>query len=250
MKLKIWRNRLFGESEVLGFSSQRENYPAINAASTSPTQKWRTSGVSAEWISFDLGGPIAVSALGIFGSNLTAEAQVKLFLSANSDFSEATELTFSGSQVVEKLCALGAVYQKRYAKVQITDAANSDGFLEIGSIWLAGLDLELQPTEFSEKEIVKDIYNESYDAVGFYFRRPSLRSWTVSARITSSGDLTALQSIISENTTSTPFYLASDDDTQILGQPITTFSRFVESPEINFVYVNYWSVSAELQETR
>jgi hypothetical protein len=40
---------------VLGYSSQAVNYPAINAISTSPTQKWRTTGKTSEYISLDLG---------------------------------------------------------------------------------------------------------------------------------------------------------------------------------------------------
>jgi len=192
----------------------------------------------------------SISAIGIYGSNLTDNAQITLYLSNNSDFSGATQISLTGSQVKDKMYKLGANYTNRYAKIAIADTGNSATYLEIGTIWLAGKDLELQPTEFSEKVNIKDIYDESYNIVGFFLSRPSLRSWSLTARITSSGDITMLQKIITENTTSVPFYIESDDDAQIVGHPITTFTRFSETPEINYVYVNYWTASADLIETR
>jgi len=251
MKINIWRNRAFKSgASVLGYSSQAVNYPAINAISTSPTQKWRTTGKTSEYISIDFGIADIITAIGIFGSNLTDNAQITLYLSDNSDFSGATQISLTGSQVKDKMYNLGANYTNRYAKIAIADTGNSADYLEIGTIWLAGKDLELQPTEFSEKVNIKDIYDTSYNIVGFYLSRPSLRNWSLTARITSSDDVTMLQKIITENTTSVPFYIESDDDSQIVGHPITTFTRFSETPEINYVYVNYWTVSADLIETR
>jgi len=251
MKINIWRNRAFKSgASVLGYSSQAVNYPAINAISTSPTQKWRTMGKTSEYISLDLGLSDSISAIGLYGSNLTDNAQISLYLSDNSDFSGATQISLTGSQVKDKMYNLGANYTNRYAKIAIVDTGNSASYLEIGSIWLAGLDLILLPTEFSEKVNIKDIYDESYNIVGFFLSKPSLRNWSLTARITSSDDVTMLQKIITENTTSVPFYIESDDDAQIVGHPITTFTRFSETPEINYIYVNYWTASASLIETR
>jgi len=213
--------------------------------------------ISASWYSqfsptigsaFSLGD--SISAIGIYGSNLTDNAQITLYLSDNSDFSGATQISLTGSQVKDKMYNLGANYTNRYAKIAIADTGNSASYLEIGTIWLAGKDLILQPTEFSEKVNIKDIYDESYNIVGFFLSKPSLRNWSLTARITSSDDVTMLQKIITENTTSVPFYIESDDDSQIIGHPITTFTRFSETPEINYVYVNYWTASANLIETR
>jgi hypothetical protein len=213
--------------------------------------------ISASWynqFSLTIGSAFSIgdgiSAIGIYGSNLTDNAQITLYLSDNSDFSGATQISLTGSQVKNKMYKLGANYTNRYAKIAISDTGNSATYLEIGTIWLAEKDLELQPTEFSEKVNIKDIYDESYNIVGFFLSRPSLRSWNLTARITSSGDITMLQKIITENTTSVPFYIESDDDAQIVGHPITTFARFSETPEINYVYVNYWTASANLIETR
>jgi len=192
----------------------------------------------------------SISAIGIYGSNLTDNAQITLYLSDNSDFSGATQISLMGSQVKDKIYSLGANYTNRYTKIAIADTGNSASYLEIGTIWLAGKDLELQPTEFSEKANIKDIYDESYNIVGFFLSKPSLRNWRLTARITSSDDVTMLKKIITENTTSVPFYIESDDDSQIVGHPITTFTRFSETPEINYVYVNYWTASADLIETR
>jgi len=197
---------------------------------------------------FSLGD--SISAVGIYGSNLTDNAQITLYLSDNSDFSGATQISLTGSQVKDKMYSLGANYTNRYAKIAIADTGNPASYLEIGIIWLAGKDLELQPTQFSEKVNIKDIYDESYNIVGFFLSRPSLRNWSLTARITSSDDVTMLQKIITENTTSVPFYIESNDDSQIVGHPITTFTRFSETPEINYVYVNYWTASADLIETR
>jgi len=213
--------------------------------------------ISASWYNqfsstigsaFSLGD--SISAIGIYGSNLTDNAQITLYLSDNSDFSGATQISLTGSQVKDKMYNLRADYTNRYAKIAIADTGNSASYLEIGTIWLAGKDLELQPTEFSEKVNIKDIYDESYNIVGFFLSKPSLRNWSLTARITSSDDVTMLQKIITENTTSVPFYIESDDDSQIIGHPITTFTRFSETPEINYVYVNYWTASADLIETR
>jgi hypothetical protein len=213
--------------------------------------------ISASWYSqfsptigsaFSLGD--SISAIGLYGSNLTDNAQITLYLSDNSDFSGATQINLTGSQVKDRMYSLGANYTNRYAKIAIADTGNSASYLEIGTIWLAGKDLMLQPTEFSEKVNIKDIYDESYNIVGFFLSKPSLRNWSLTARITSSDDVTMLQKIITENTTSVPFYIESDDDSQIVGHPITTFTRFSETPEIDYIYVNYWTASASLIETR
>jgi hypothetical protein len=213
--------------------------------------------ISASWYSqfsptigsaFSLGD--SISAIGIYDSNLTDNAQITLSLSDNSDFSGASQISLTGSQVKDKMYSLGVNYMNRYAKIAIADTGNSASYLEIGTIWLAGKDLILQPTEFSEKVNIKDIYDESYNIVGFFLSKPSLRNWSLTARITSSDDVTMLQNIITENTTSVPFYIESDDDARIVGHPITTFTRFSETPEIDYIYVNYWTASASLIETR
>jgi hypothetical protein len=82
-------------------------------------------------INIDLGSAQEVKALVIFDHNLTSAATITLIGVDPPIFSEA--ITWADNQILHYL---SIATMKRYWQLQITDAANPDGYMDIGELFL------------------------------------------------------------------------------------------------------------------
>lgn len=120
-------------SEVAGRASS-------NLLTELPGKTWVTTGVAAEWVVFDLGAPTLITCLYINAHNFTSAATVTLQANSSNSwgspaYSQAlTVATDSDGVVLPSLCLfLSETY--RYWRLTIADAANGDGFIEIGNVY-------------------------------------------------------------------------------------------------------------------
>lgn len=101
-------------------------------------------------ITIDLGSAQEVKALVIYDHNLTAAATIALKGHTaddwgSPDFSEA--VTFNAAKIVHYL---SVATTKRYWRVEITDAANTDSYIEIGELYLGSYFEPAQSMEIND----------------------------------------------------------------------------------------------------
>ena len=84
-------------------------------------------------INIDLGSAQEIKALVIYDHNLSATATITLKGIDPTIFSEA--ITWNGNKIIHYL---SVATTKRYWQLQITDDSNTDGYIEIGELYLGG----------------------------------------------------------------------------------------------------------------
>jgi hypothetical protein len=129
--------------------SERSGFPMTNVQHIHLSRRWRSLTLSAEALLFNAGAgnTIDIDTFAIIQHNFSATASVKLQMNSADDWTTPPvdeTLTWSAG-IIAKFFTSTKSYQ--YLRVLITDAANADGYLEIGRI-MAGLHLYLyQPLE-------------------------------------------------------------------------------------------------------
>lgn len=99
--------------------------------------EWRSTGVSSESLTFDLGSAQQPQALVVMDHNLTAAASIRLQGANVSNFSALLADYVIPWQSGALLSFLGAPLQTaRYWRLQLSDAGNTDGYLRIAEVFL------------------------------------------------------------------------------------------------------------------
>lgn len=99
---------------------------------------WQTAaGVLAPgdgaWLQADTGSAVTWRAVSIHRSNLTAAASLRVMLGSTAGGTDVVDETITGlaAGYGQMILALGADVTARHLRIEITDAANADGFLRI-----------------------------------------------------------------------------------------------------------------------
>lgn len=222
--------------------NEATGYDAVNVQDRFLKKTWRSTGVSNQWLKFDLGSAQLVSMFTFFNNNLTTAATVKLYGHA-SDLG-STEAAWSGASFVATISsfdstaayiAAGGTF--RYWLLAFTDASNPNGYIQVGRVYGG---VSISPDEnFSE-----DFQETSID--------PSLMSWTIGQHLYSVqrerykefqfvfSDITAANQLILRTLWASvyktePFVIALDETDQPVG-----FTRYgVLTSDLNFSYSPY-----------
>ena len=133
-------NRLATPSQVAGDTNS--TYPLANLLTLPVSKVWMSSTTAALQISFMASASFSLDALALIGVNFTASATVRLRAGLQSDFSDSAQVLGASVGYVD---LVRNHYEERvytylrrskvsvqYLRVDVTDAANSDGFLAIG----------------------------------------------------------------------------------------------------------------------
>ena len=95
-------------------------------------KKWRTTGDTAEWIKFNLGSAKKITAIALFGHNLTNAATITLEAHASDAWGAPT---YTKVMTWGELCIIEFIDQTfQWWRITIADAANPDTYIEIGRI--------------------------------------------------------------------------------------------------------------------
>lgn len=164
--IKLLYTNKMDSATVTAKSEASANYPATNVQDRYLKKLWRSTGVTAEWLKFDLGSSSQLTLFTFFYNNLTSGATVKLYGHAsNLGDTEAAWAGASYSTTItnfdQRACVLSLSETYRWWLLTITDSSNADGYVQIGRVF-AGV--SLSPVEnfnenFSETFIdPSDIY--------------------------------------------------------------------------------------------
>ena len=110
-----------------------------NAVHDHVSKPWRTTGISAEWIKFDLGGATNLTVFSMFSFNLTASATVTLEGNATDSWGSPTYsqvltvATDADGNVLERIVFyLNETFQ--WWRLTIADATNTDAYIDVGRV--------------------------------------------------------------------------------------------------------------------
>lgn len=159
--VRLLNENLIDDATVTA-SSEVSTLPKENVQDTILKRVWRTTGLSDQWIAFDLGQVDLIRAAALFHHNLSSEAQYTVIVSDNPDFSEPSlEQTFDAWEPVFGAGEGGAgehgaggylsdadlaAYKRysfrffevegRYVKIEFSDPDNGDGYIQVGRVYL------------------------------------------------------------------------------------------------------------------
>lgn len=140
------------DQAVLVASSQKPSLPVTYLQDRQPEKKFRTEGCATEWITLDLGAPYACNMAAFVGGNGTSALTMRVRGAASPG--DVTASPGTDSTVLSAWPASGRpadedwpVYANRvrwtnaaayrYWRIDLADAANPDGYLEFGRLFLA-----------------------------------------------------------------------------------------------------------------
>lgn len=137
------------DSATITANSEASGYPVGNIQDVQLTKVYRSTGVTTEWIKFDLGSAKSIKGVFILAHNITSGATIKIQANTSDSWtSPAVDQTLTyDNETIYYLFSSAQSYQ--YWRFYVEDSGNSDGYIEIGRIELDEL-LELGDVISSE----------------------------------------------------------------------------------------------------
>lgn len=132
----LWDNFLDYSWTILNASSEATNYPVENVQNEWPTFAWRSTGDADEWVTVNLFYAYAVKALVIKGHNFSAGASVRIQADDDPAYGSlgVDVILPITSETITQFWTTPQTYQ--YWRIKIADAANTDGYVKIGRIYI------------------------------------------------------------------------------------------------------------------
>jgi hypothetical protein len=131
------------DATVITTSTANTNFPASNLKHPFRSKRWRSTGVTSEWVVFDLSTTEAIDSVVLMWSKedgilLSNTATVTIQANATNVW---TSPAVSQVLTINNTYELASYYftsaqNYRYWRVLITDPGNPNGFLELGVCWL------------------------------------------------------------------------------------------------------------------
>jgi hypothetical protein len=136
--MRISYDNFIDDIESTAITALTENtlYPVINTQDQRLAKTYQSTAVTAQTITIDLGIALTVTTVAILNHNFSNSTAMTVVVSANSANSwpgaTSETLTYNAGTILKFFT--GHTY--RYWQFQITDPSNTDGYLEIGRLWL------------------------------------------------------------------------------------------------------------------
>ena len=135
----LYNSDAWDAATVTASSDATSGLTGANVVDDLVGKPWRSTGDTSEQLVFDLGSAKQIKAIGIHVFNLTSAATVKVQANATNSWGSPTlddtvaMVTDADSNVLERLVWTGN-QTLRYWRIDIADAANPDGYIQIGRV--------------------------------------------------------------------------------------------------------------------
>ena len=130
----MWRN-LINEASTVTLAATSATVPVTNLAHPALQKAWRTSGVTSESVTIDLGTPSeSIRAVCVAGHNLTTGGTIEVFHSTDNVAFTTVGIKTAGSAKI--ITFFFSSLFKQYWRVTLKDPTNSDNYLKVGRIFL------------------------------------------------------------------------------------------------------------------
>lgn len=219
----IWDNRYF-DAATLTPSSAATNFPAVNVQDKLRKRTWRTTGLTGQYLTADLGQSLYCTCLALINHNLTFAGKVTVQASDDPAFGTLLkddeydawadiigygEGGFGGHGFGGVILEADRAYyapepiriiyfdpvgddqvMARYWRLRFTDAANPDGYLEVGRVFLGLFDEYAKQFSYGWEYAGEDDSEITYSVGGqpWIDRRPLRRALKLSWRAFSRED--------------------------------------------------------------
>lgn len=192
-------------------------FSAANVQTRLLKQTYRSTGLSNQWLKFDLGAATAVSLFTFFANNFTTGATVKLYGHASnlgnleSDWSVASyKATITDFDQHAGYVSLSQTL--RWWLFTVTDASNGDGYIELGRV-VGGT--SVSPTENFSEDIEENLIDPSeqlWSTGGHVYstERERYKEFVFSFRDISSANQDTLRALWNTVYKTEPFVIAFD----------------------------------------
>jgi hypothetical protein len=151
--MKFYFNNLLDAATLTGTGS-RTGFPLTNTQHPHLSVRWRSIDLTAQYILVDagVGETLDADMVAILAHNLSATATVT-FKANDTDAWGAPSLSMALDPTEELILEEFADCAYRFGRFDITDAANPDGFVEIGRLWI-GATLSILPAMIVDFTVV------------------------------------------------------------------------------------------------
>jgi hypothetical protein len=133
--INYWRTATQGTAPT----SESAQFPFEDTLVDTLYQRWRTTDVSAEDTGWrDLGAVVSIDYVAILGHNLTSAATITIYGADDTSGTNAVNavITWTTGNIYFPLTS---AIEKRYFKITLSDATNTDGYLEIKTIVIGAI---------------------------------------------------------------------------------------------------------------
>jgi hypothetical protein len=138
------------DAATLAASSAVTSLPVTNLQHQEPTKKWRTTGITAEWVTIDAGRDVVWNAAAIAGHNLSATATLRVRGKATADVTSSPSVDTTAVSAWPSSgkhsepdwpheCSLVRwtnTTAYRYWRLDIADPLNAAAYLDVGRLAL------------------------------------------------------------------------------------------------------------------
>ena len=243
----MWKN--LWDIGTLTASSEDPNFPASNTRNRWYTRTWRSTSVAGtEWLKVDLGFPQRVAAFIIKFHNFTSGAVVKL------QGNNADDWTAPGYEAVLPINQHIIVHffnemSLQYWRVTIEDTSNSNGYIEIGRVFLGSY---FEPTRnfvYGNAFVIDDdslLVMSEGGQISAIKKKPYLR-FIYSFRALPKTDIQIFKEIFFERGLSRDMFICEDPED---AQNTTFYVRFACKIMPVNVFADYYDLKIELEELR
>ena len=164
------------EATAITTTTENTNYPRTNIQDQRIAIDYRSTALSSQTIRFDLGSAHSCSIVAIAGHNFTSGVTATLYANSTDTWPGTTIGSVAYNSDIMLLFFSPSSY--RYWRLVISDAANPDGYLSIGRIWIGDY-ISINPSALLDFVVIKkssDLVNygrgrQKYSSPGTTWRR-------------------------------------------------------------------------------
>lgn len=163
---------------TLAVTSANANYPATNLKLLPITKVWRSAAaaLSSVDITYDFGSAHTIELVALVNHNLTSAATIAIAAGTTTGYGDfSTTMTWREFDAFE---VLSPAQSYRYWRIRLTDAANTDNYLEVGYPMLGDMTVaEFQflygwtQTDAFENQVVRSEFGVAYVEEMYYQMR-------------------------------------------------------------------------------
>jgi len=232
-------------------NSEDSGHPLENIEDYQLTKTYRSAGITSEWVKVDAGtgNTITATCIAILGHNLTSSATIKIQANATDSWAAPTiDYTVTYNSDIMTRYFTSASY--RYWRYTFADATNSDGYIELGRLFLgtylqfddppkAEMPLQYIDTSTKQFSIKGQVFGDKgiiYKVYNFLFPY-----WVESVR-------TSLKTMIDEVNQVKPVVLIPDENNQDKLKPV--YAVLNDNLALNHIIAYKWNGSLAFREAK
>lgn len=232
-------------------------HAAANVQTAFPKQTWRSTGLSNEWLKFDMSLATSINFVSFFANNLTNAATVKVYAHA-SDLGD-TEAAWAGasySATITSFDTRAALYVPAASQsyqwwlLTFTDAGNSAGYIEVGKVAIGS---STSPTDNISENLTENLMdpseqNATLGAMIYTTERQAYKTFDFEFVDITTADQAYLRNIYNTVGKKTPIVISFDSDIEPVN--LTAYGVFTSDLSFSFSPNNRANTSLSFRELR